>query len=224
MTVSSIKPPDLGDDPFCELRVYHVAPGRAADMESRVQKNLCTLFPKHGIRPLAGWSTLVSPASPAFIYVTPWRNMNERSKSWAGFYSDPEWADVRVRTNAGGELVERYEIMFVRPMTAWDTGGEQRIFSELIIQTTAIGKTAAVLEELNESVLPTLKSNGAHIHGVFDMMSGRPLPAMVFLLGWDSLEQRSVAFATLDAQAADKPSLFHRAEQHLMRPVPVDWV
>ena len=224
----SSKLPDVGDDPFFELRIYRVAAGRAADMEARVQGDLRTLFPKHGIRPLAGWSTVVSPVSPSFIYLTPWRNMNERSASWAGFYSDTQWAEVRNRTNGSSELVESYEIMFVRGITQWGGQPEACAFSELIIQTCAIGKTVAVTVELKEHTIPTIAGEGARVHGVFDMMSDRPLPTLAYLVGWGSLEQRSAAMARLDERsqamrAAGNPVLLDRAEQHLMRYLPVDW-
>jgi NIPSNAP len=219
---------DLNSDPVHELRIYRVAPGRKRDMEARVQQDLRYLFPKHGIRPLEGWSTIVSPVSPAFVYMTPWRNMNQRSESWAGFYADPEWAEVRERTNAGSELVESYEIMFLRAVAPWTQAARTPAFTELVIQSTAIGKTGAVLAELDELLLPALKGEGAHVHGVFDMISGRPLPALVFVIGWDSVEQRSNANNKLDdlakaARAAGRPELLARAEQHLMWAVPVDW-
>jgi NIPSNAP len=192
-------------------------------MEKRVQNDLCTLFPRHGIRPLAGWSTIASPVSPAFIYLTPWRTMNERSASWANFYSDPQWTEVRERTNAGSELVQSYEIMFARAVTPWAVPSEQPSFVELVIQSTAIGKTNAVLDQLTESVLPILKGEGASVLGVFDLISGRPLPALVFFIGWDSLEQRSAARARLEARSHGNSALFLRAEEHLMRHVPIDW-
>jgi hypothetical protein len=197
-------------------------------MEARVQGDLRTLFPKHGIRPLASWSTMVSPVSPAFVYLTPWRNMNQRSASWAGFYSDPRWAEVRTRTNAGSELVESYEILFVRALTPWAGDMEGSAFSELIIQTSAIGKTLAVATELIEHTVPALTAEGARVHGVFDLMSGRPLPAQAMLIGWDSLKQRAAALAKLDERcnsmrASGNHVLLDRAEQHLLRHVEVDW-
>jgi hypothetical protein len=220
--------PDLADDPFFELRIYRVAAGRARDMEARVQGELNTLFPKHGIRPLAGWSTVVSPISPAFIYVTPWRNMNERSAAWAGFYSDPLWAEVRNRTNNGSELVESYEIMFLRALTAWVGEEERPTFTELVIQNCAIGKTMAVTAELYGQMLPILAREGAHVHGIFDMISGRPMPTLVHIIGWNSLDQRAAAFEKLDERsnakrAAGDGTLLDRAEQHLMKNVPVNW-
>ncbi len=224
----SSKLPDVNDDPFCELRIYRVAAGRALDMEARVQGDLRTLFPRHGIHPLACWSTLVSPVSPAFIYLSPWANMNQRSASWAGFYSDPDWAEVRTRTNGPGELVESYEVMFVRAIVPWAGQAEACAFSELIIQNCAIGKTLAVTAELKEHAVPILTGEGARVHGIFDMMSGRPLPALAFLLAWDSLDQRSATLGRLDERsqanrALGSPVLLERAEQHLIRHLPVDW-
>jgi hypothetical protein len=171
---------------------------------------------------------MVSPVSPALVYLTPWRNMNQRSASWAGFYSDPEWAEVRTRTNAGSELVESYEIMFVRALTPWVGDVSGAAFSELIVQTTAIGKTVAVAAELNACTVPALRAEGARIHGVFDLMTGRPLPALAMFVGWDSLDQRAAALAKLDERsnalrAAGTAVLLDRAEQHLLRPVEVDW-
>ena len=55
------------DDPIFELRFYNLAEGRDADMRRRVQEDLAWLFPRHGIRPLAGWSALAAPALPMFI-------------------------------------------------------------------------------------------------------------------------------------------------------------
>lgn len=219
---------DLADDPFCELRIYRVAAGRAHDMEARVTGDLCTLFPKNGIRPLASWSTLVSPVAPAFVYLTSWRNMNQRSASWAGFYRDPEWAEVRARTNAGSELVENYEIMFVRALSPWTGGVAQAAFSELIIQNTAVGKGVAVAAELAEYTFPALSAEGARVHGAFDLLSGRLLPAVALFVGWDSLDQRSHALTKLDGRcnalrAVGSPVLLDRAEQHLLRPLEVDW-
>jgi NIPSNAP len=218
----------LNDDAFCELRIYRVATGRARDMEARVQGDLRTLFPRHGIRPLAAWSTIASPVAPAFIYLTPWRDMTARSQAWASFYADPDWAEVRARTNAGSELVESFEVLFVRAVVPWTEATPRPAFAELIVQSTAIGRSAAVASELRDQVLPLLTRAGAHVHGAFDLISGRPLPAVATVVGWDSLDQRATALASLDeraqaVRAALGFALLDRAEQHLLQPVKVDW-
>ncbi|MDX9698740.1 MAG: NIPSNAP family protein [Rhodocyclaceae bacterium] len=217
------------DDPILELRLYSVAPGRLQDMEDRVQKDLRTLFPRHGVRPHGGWSMVSGPASPLFVYLTPWRNMMERSKCWAGFYSDPGWAEARTRTNAGSELVESYEIMFLRAVCDWAPAPTADCpIVEMVIQSVAIGQGPAVREEVLQTTLPTLEAAGATVFGAFDILSGRPLPSMVFFLGWRDMNQRAAALGRLDQRLSNthvpgKAPLLGRAEQYLMRSVPVDW-
>jgi hypothetical protein len=81
---------------------------------------------------------------------------------------------------------------------------------------------------LKEYTVPLLTREGASVHGVFEIMSGRPLPALVLFLGWDNLQQRSNALGRLDERSQHDRANGHlvllgRAEQHLMRHVRVDW-
>jgi hypothetical protein len=224
---------ELKDDPIYELRLYHTAPGRLRDMESRVKQDLCTLFPRHGVRPLGTWSVVAGPAAPLFVYLTPWRNMQQRTQSWAGFYADPAWAEARTRTNAGSELVERYEILFLRAVTDWapspaSSDSLDSPLVEMVIQSVAIGQTAAVRNEILQSTVPALRAAGATVHGVFDVMSGYPLPSAVFFISWLNMEQRArtlemLDLKTVEARTAGRAPLLERADQYLMRPVPVDW-
>lgn len=218
----------MSDDAFCELRIYRVAAGRARDMEARVRGDLRTLFPRHGIGPFAAWSTIASPVAPAFLYLTPWRDMTARTAAWANFYADPAWAEVRARTNAGSELVESFEVLFVRPVVPWAAATHRPAFAELIVQSTAIGRAAAVTAELKDHVLPLLAGEGAQVHGALDLISGRAMPAVAIIVGWDGLDQRAAALARLDdrskaVRAALGFTLLGRAEQHLLQPVAVDW-
>src|SRR5690606_40602329 len=106
------------------------------------------------------------PALPMFIYLTPWRNMVERNRCWAGFYADPAWQEVRNRTNAGSELVTDYEIFFLRGMSPWralaSDGGE---LDEVVIQRTLVGKGLASAAALRERELPALEQAGAQVQG-----------------------------------------------------------
>jgi hypothetical protein len=172
---------------------------------------------------------IAGPASPLFVYLTPWRHMMERSKCWAGFYSDPAWAEARTRTNAGSELVESYEIMFLRAVRDWaPTPTADCPIVEMVIQSVTIGQAPAVREEVLHTTVPTLEAAGATVLGAYDILSGRPLPSMVFFIGWQDMEQRAAALSQLDQRlnaprAGGKTQLLGRAEQYLMRSVPVDW-
>lgn len=217
---------DLPDDPILELRLYSVEPGRTRDMERRVQQDLRTVFPRHGIRPLGGWSVMAGPGTPLFVYLTPFRHMHERSSKWASFYADPAWHEVRARTNAGSELVERYEILFLRAVRDWPAPAPGGLV-EMVVQQVAMGQTAAVRKAILEDAVPSWQAAGASVCGVYDILSGRPLPSCVFFLAWPDAQARQRYWeARNDApqpkSAAGRP-LLERAEQYLMREVPVDW-
>ncbi|KJS09613.1 MAG: hypothetical protein VR73_01785 [Gammaproteobacteria bacterium BRH_c0] len=223
------------EDRIYELRFYNVAPGRDADMRSRVQNDLAWLFPRHGIRPIAGWSAISAQSLPMFIYITQWRNMIERNRHWAGFYADPDWQEVRNRTNRGSELVEDYEIFFLREMSPWlqlaSTGNE---LDELVIHHTLVGKGLAVANALRERELPALEKNGARVQGAFDVMSGCRLPAAITVLRWQDFAARREAERLLSsdqqlqqARASDRElfnaNLIGHSSSFLLEPVPVDW-
>lgn len=224
---------DPNDDPLFELRLYSVAPGRLPDMVQRAQQDLRHIFPRHGVRPLGTWSLLAGPAAPLFIYLTPWRHMQQRTRSWAGFYADPAWAEARTRTNAGSELVERYDILFLRAVTDWqtDAAGDAQApprLVEMVIQQVAMGQTAAVREGLLQAVVPAYREAGATVHGVFDVMSGRPLPSVVLFVSWTDAQARMQSVRALDSRLAQCRSaagecLLERADHYLMQPVPVAW-
>lgn len=228
---------NVPDDPVWELRLYAIAPNRSTDMERRVQDDLRTVFPHHGIRPAGGWTVVAGPALPMFVYITPWRNMNERSRNWAGFYVDPAWAEVRNRTNGPSELVERYEIMFLRATQPWtplqDAKAGGQLF-EMLIQETAAGRGGPARSALLDMELPAYRRAGAEVVGSFDMLSGRPLPTIVTFLAWPdwSARQRGQQALAADPELqasrrqqieTDGRCLLGRYESYLMDFVPVDW-
>jgi hypothetical protein len=216
------------DDPVFELRLYRVEPGRRRDMEARVRDDLRILFPRHGIRPLGGWSMVAGPDAPLYVYLTPFHDMGRRMESWAAFGADPDWAECRARTNAGSELVQRYDILFLRAQRGWrpDPQPAARPLVEMRMQPVAVGKAAPVRSALQESVLPLLEAAGAHLNGCFDVTSGANLPAIVLFIRWEGLDQRAAALDRLDAllrQDAAMGQLFGRADQYLMEEAQVDW-
>lgn len=211
---------ELVDDPIFELRFYYVAAGRMGDMAARAQQDLRSLLPRHGIHPLATWTVESGPGIPLFAYLMPWKHMQQRSQAWAGFYAAPGWIEARTRTNAGSELVESFEVLFLRHIHGWTpaAAGAKPGLVELVVQATAVGQGAAVRRQILESAVPALQEAGATVHGVFDVISGRPLPCAVFVIGWDSAAQRERA---LDNSAATP--LLKRADRYLMRELPVAW-
>jgi hypothetical protein len=218
-----------------ELRFYEVACGRDADMRARVRNDLRWLFPRHGIRPLGCWSAVVAPSLPMFVYITPFQDMNERNKCWAGFYGDPDWQEVRNRTNAGSELVENFEIYFVRSLCAWKPiASADYALDEIVFLRTLVGKSLASSEALVESEAPALERAGASVMGQFDIMSGRILPSAVSFLRWKDWQTRRNAEQVLakderlHAKRDAERNLFgrpliERKGSYLLEAVTVEW-
>lgn len=222
-------------DRIYELRFYSVEAGRDRDIRGRVQNDLKWLFPRHGIRPAGGWSALAAPELPLFIYITPFENMIERDRCWGGFYSDPDWQEVRNRTNAGSELVEDYQIWFVRELTQWTSvAATPDSLDELVFFKTLVGKSGGAGQALRESELPALERAGAVVQGAFDVVSGGTLPGSIAFLRWPNWETRSAGMAGLmdDTALATRRTaergefgrpLIGRTGSYLLDPVAVDW-
>jgi hypothetical protein len=227
----------MSDNPnqIFELRFYNVAPGRDADMRARAQNDLKWLFPRHGVRPLACWSAIAAPSLPLFVYITPFKDMNERNQCWGGFYSDPDWQEVRNRTNAGSELVEHFEIYFVRALSTWQPKApSDGTLDEILFQRTLVGKSLASSQALIDSETAALERAGASVMGHFDVISGRTLPSAVSFLQWQdwqarrtaeqALEKDDVLLAKRDAERKlYGQTLIERKGSYLLEPVTVAW-
>jgi NIPSNAP protein len=218
-----------------ELRMYSVAPGRLADVHSRF-KQLPALFSRHKIECVGRWSATSGPRAPHFVYLMAYRDLAEREAIWPGFYADPDWLSLRERTNAGSEMTERFDIMFLRQSPVWDTeaalsGETIGGMHELILCQTALGLTPAVNAFLAESYLPVLRAAGAQVMGVFDMVAGHDLPQVVLMLAWRSANARQSAWHQVSSdglvdgllnrqrETFGRP-LLGRSEIHLLEPTP----
>ncbi|MHB9881333.1 NIPSNAP family protein [Pacificimonas sp. ICDLI1SI03] len=221
-------------DKIYELRFYAVAPGRGPDMEDRVQNELKWLLPRHGIVPSAGWIVTSGPGTPSFIYLMKFSSMLHRDKCWRGFYNDPSWQDVRNRTNAGSELVEHYEIWFVREIVGWNGNAPDGGLDELLVMRTRVGKSAQAASALRESELPDYENAGAAILAAFDIVSGGSMPGSVVMLRWPDWQTRADGLAAM-ARAKDRTGrrsaeteefggpLLERTTSYMMDEVPIDW-
>ena len=186
------------DDLIYELRLYSIAPGRIDDMVSRFREDLSHLFPKHGVRPLAGWTALAGRGMPKFVYIMPWKSLEQRAQALAGFATDPDWIEARNRTNGRSELVERYDIFLLKGITPVQVVqvppvGAEAVY-ELVIQEAANGRVPAARTMLLDVEMPAVRKAGAAVIGCFDLMIGPGLPAVVSLLEWPSIAARDAGY------------------------------
>jgi hypothetical protein len=98
-----------------ELRIYDAVPGKLPALHARFKNGALPLFEKHGIRPIAFWTTYVGPSTNTLTYILQWNDLGERQRVWDGFSSDPAWLAVRTESERDGPLVERVQSMFLKP-------------------------------------------------------------------------------------------------------------
>jgi hypothetical protein len=98
----------------CELRVYHAAPGKLADLLARFREHTVKLFERHGIRSIAYWTPLDEPEkSNTLIYILQHPSREAAAANWKSFRDDPEWKRVHEQSEANGKLVEKVDSTFM---------------------------------------------------------------------------------------------------------------
>ena len=133
-----------------------------------------------------------------------------RAKAFASLYGDPEWMEIRRKTNGSREMVLKYDIYLMHGSPVWDVArqlhaarsGPADGLHELRIYDLYPGKNAQANKAMSEIDLPALKKAGATTLGVFDVQSGPELPAYVHIMRWDNYEARSKGLKAYDADPA----------------------
>lgn len=97
-----------------ELRVYHCYEGKLPDLLKRFREHTTKLFEKHGMKNIAYWTPLDEPAkSNTLIYVISHPSREAAAANWKAFQDDPEWKDVREKSEANGKIVEKVDSTFM---------------------------------------------------------------------------------------------------------------
>ena len=217
-----------------EIRFYRATPGRLNDLHARFRDRLPPLMQRLGIRIVGNWSVLAGPQVPLFVYIVAFEDAADRESRWNAFYVDPEWLEIRRETNAGSELVERYDVMLVKPNPQWspplgDTDSRLGGIHELVLLDTGLGRGAEAQAAFYDNWLPAVQRAGAVPMMVADVTVGTGLPRMAVLLCWhdaESWHQGTVALEAdtgLCAALANERELqgsasLQRADTYLLQP------
>jgi hypothetical protein len=97
-----------------ELRVYHAAPGKLADLHARFRDHTIKIFERHGMKSVAYWAPLDEPdKSNTLIYILQHPSREAAAANWKAFQDDPEWKSVRDKSEANGKLVEKVDSTYM---------------------------------------------------------------------------------------------------------------
>lgn len=190
-----------------ELRTYHVAPGRLTDLHARLRDDVPPLFARHKLWCIGRWSIASGAPAPAFIYLIAHESYAAREASWAALYGDPQWHEIRARSNGTSEMVERYDLWFLKLAAGWtpraapppgDKAGSIGGLHEMVSHQAAIGQATAVNQFMDGVWVPGWRAGGATVMGVFDVASGTDLPRQVIFLAWADAQERHAGWQALE--------------------------
>jgi NIPSNAP len=78
-----------------ELRVFHCVPGRLPALLKRFEKDTLRLFDKHGIKQVGFWTVAIGESNNDLFMILEWESLAERELKFGTFLKDPEWLEVR---------------------------------------------------------------------------------------------------------------------------------
>jgi len=97
-----------------ELRIYHAAPGKLAELLARFRDHTDKLFDRHGMKSVAYWTPIEEPQkSSTLIYILQHPSREEAAANWKSFQDDPEWKSVKEKSEANGKLTEQIDSTFL---------------------------------------------------------------------------------------------------------------
>ena len=99
-----------------ELRVYHIATGKQAELLARFRDHTLALFAKHGMKTLFFSVPSDEPLkSDSLVYVLEHPSREAATANWKDFQADPEWQSVKAKSEANGKLVEKVDSTYLTP-------------------------------------------------------------------------------------------------------------
>jgi hypothetical protein len=97
-----------------ELRVYHAAAGKLADLLTRFREHTIKLFDQHGMKSVAYWTPVDEPdKSNTLIYILYHPSREAAAANWKSFQDDPEWKRVHEKSEVNGKLVDKVDSTFL---------------------------------------------------------------------------------------------------------------
>lgn len=101
-----------------ELRVYHAAPGRMADLVTWMGDSIMPIITRLGFRMVAGWTGIDAGRENEMTYILAWESMEERDEGFKALNADPEFVATFAAIRVNGKPTESITKTFLRP-TEW---------------------------------------------------------------------------------------------------------
>lgn len=89
------------------LRIYHLCPGKLSDINRRFKDHTLKLFARHNIKVVDFWED--AEGQERIYYVCEFESKEQHDENFASFKSDPEWIEIKGKSEESGPIVERVE-------------------------------------------------------------------------------------------------------------------
>lgn len=181
-----------------ELRTYYAPAGRLDDLHARFRDHTLKLFEKHGLTSIGYWVPVDNPDNK-LVYLLAFPSREAQQAAWKAFFADPQWQEVKRKTEARGTLVDKVESLLlaptdyspqVRPAAAGD-----RVF-ELRTYSAAPGKLADLNARFRDHTVKLFDKHGMTNVGYWCPLEGQPGAdqTLVYLLAHRNIEAAKASF------------------------------
>lgn len=100
-----------------ELREYVAHDETVQQVHDRFADHTFGLFERHGIDVVGFWTDQQDPTR--ILYLVQFEDIAAQEKAWDGFRGDPEWAEVKARSEADGPIVAEMLSRTLAPVSYW---------------------------------------------------------------------------------------------------------
>ncbi|WP_233530933.1 NIPSNAP family protein [Paenibacillus alkalitolerans] len=95
-----------------ELRIYTIHEGRMDAIQQRFERHTLGIFERLDIKVADFW--IDQTGHPKLYYVMEYKNMEDRQLKWGTFVQDPEWVEVKRKSEESGPIVAKIEEIFMK--------------------------------------------------------------------------------------------------------------
>ncbi|WKA26502.1 NIPSNAP family protein [Bradyrhizobium roseum] len=100
-----------------EIRVYEAAEGKADAMRRRFLEVVAVkFFPRHGIELIGAFASQTEDGR--LTYMTRFADEDARTKAWAAFSADVDWAAAKAASEIDGPLLRSQVVSVMSPVSA----------------------------------------------------------------------------------------------------------
>jgi heme-degrading monooxygenase HmoA len=97
-----------------QLRIYEIYEETKHLFHARFRDHAARIMRRYGFHIVAMWEAKTERRTE-FVYLLEWPDERTKTKAWAAFMADPEWAEIKRATRDRGNLVGEIEDRILVP-------------------------------------------------------------------------------------------------------------